>query len=328
MVRAPFYPLLFAPVYKEYLWGGQRIAARYGRAGAPPVCAESWEISAHPDGPSFVTNGACAGEALAALAARHGPAIVGSRALEPHRFPLLFKIIDARDNLSVQVHPGDDNAGLVGGEAKSELWYVLDRTPDAVLYAGLKPGTTAASFRAAMSDGTAPDRLFRLAVQPGEALFIPGGLVHSIGTGCLFYEIQQASNSTYRLYDWGRFDASGQPRPLHIQQAFQVIDPSLPEPRMLRPPPAPQDGANHWTPVYAGRHFRVQRLDLRRPARVTMDGASFHALFEVAGRTAVSADGVIVPLDPGTSCLVPAGAEVFELELAGREATVLVTTLV
>ena len=324
---APLYPLLFDPVYKDYLWGGRRIATRYGRTEAPPVCAESWEISAHPDGPSRIRNGAWAGETLAALVGRFGAAISGSRALEPDRFPLLFKIIDARDNLSVQVHPNDENAGSVGGEAKSELWYVLDRTPGAVLYAGLKSGTTSASFRAAMSGGTAPDSLFRLEVNPGEALFIPGGLVHAIGTGCLFYEIQQASNSTYRLYDWGRFDGAGQPRPLHIQQAFQVIDPALPEPRMLRPPPAPAAGANHWTPIYAGRHFRLQRLDLRRPARITMDGSSFHALFVAAGRAAVTSAGSTVALDPGTSCLVPAGAEVFDLEPAGGDVDVLLTTL-
>jgi mannose-6-phosphate isomerase len=326
-MSASLYPLVFTPVYKEYLWGGQRIAARYGRTGTPAVCAESWEISAHPDGMSHVANGALAGESLAALAARLGVALTGTLAPHPTRFPLLLKLIDARENLSVQVHPSDENAGLVGGEPKTESWYVVDRTPGALLYTGLKPGTTPASFRTAMSQGTAPQQLFRLPVEPGEALYIPGGMVHAIGAGCLIFEVQQTSNTTYRLFDWGRFDASGQPRPVHIQQAFQVINPTLPEPRMIRPAPPAPDTRNHWNTVLACRHFKLRRLDLRQAEQVALDGNTFHALFVLDGSAFVSAGGVAVPLTAGSNCLIPAATGAYNLRPTGNAATVLVTTL-
>ncbi|MEI8243718.1 MAG: type I phosphomannose isomerase catalytic subunit [bacterium] len=320
-------PLLFTPVYKDYIWGGQRIAARYGRAGTPAVCAESWEISAHADGPSRVARGPLAGQSLAELAGRFGAGLTGTQVPHPGRFPLLFKLIDARENLSVQVHPNDENAGRVGGEAKTEAWYVVDRTPGAMLYTGLKPETTPASFRAAMEQGTAPQQLFKLTVEPGDTLFIPGGLVHAIGAGCLIYEVQQTSNTTYRLFDWGRLDASGQPRPLHLQQAFEVIDPSLPEPRMIRTPAPATSSRNHWNTVLSCRYFNLCRLDLRGAEQVTLDGTSFYALFVLEGEAAVSAGGADVAMPAGNSCLIPAAAGAFHLCPAGASATVLVTTL-
>ena len=321
------YPLLFHPVYKQYLWGGQRLAARFGRSGTPDVCAESWEISAHADGVSVVSNGPLAVQSLAALALQFGAALTGTRTPNPQQFPLLLKLIDARESLSVQVHPSDENAGLVGGEAKTEAWYVVDRTPGAQLFAGLKPGTTPASFRAAMSAGTAPQQLFTLGVAPGDTLFIPGGLVHAIGAGCLIFEVQQSSNTTYRLYDWGRFDAAGQPRPLHIQQAFQVINPELAEPRLIHPPAPIADRRNHWNTLLACDYFNLRQLDLRCAEPVALDGSSFQALFVLAGRAEASAGGMTVSLSAGTSCLIPAAAGSFTLRPVAGEATLLVTTL-
>ena len=321
------YPLLFNPVYKDYVWGGQRMAARYGRAGTPFICAESWEISAHADGMSRVANGPLAGHSLAALAEQFGALLTGTHAPCPDRFPLLLKLIDARENLSVQVHPNDENAGLVGGEPKTEAWYVLDCTPDAMLYAGLKPGTTPTSFRMAMSKGLAPQQLFQLPVAPGDALFIPGGLVHAIGAGCLIFEVQQTSNTTYRLFDWGRFDATGQPRQLHIQQAFQVIDPSLAEPRLIHPTAPARTPCNCWSSVLHCKYFNLRRLELRSAEDVPLDGASFHALFVLDGEAVVSAGGVAVPLSAGGSCLIAAAAKAFTLHPARASATVLITTL-
>ncbi len=326
-MNALHYPLLFTPVYKDYIWGGQRLAACYNRLGTPAICAESWEISAHADGMSHVSNGPLAGQSLAALAAQYGAALTGTRAPQPSRFPLLLKLIDARDSLSVQVHPGDETAGRVGGEPKTEAWYMLDRTPGALLYAGLKRGTTPESFRTAMSQGTAAEQLFHLTVEPGDMLFIPGGLVHAIGAGCLIFEVQQSSNTTYRLFDWGRFDAQGQPRPLHIQQAFQVIDPSLTEPCLLHPPATIADTRNHWNSLLQCKYFNLRRLDLRCAEEVALDGTSFHALFVLKGDAVAEAGGVAVSLPTGSSCLIPAAAGSLTLRPTGTSATVLVTTL-
>ena len=322
------YPLCFVPVYKSYLWGGQRIATRFHRAGAPSVCAESWELSAHPDGMSVATNGPLAGLSLEALTQRFGAALIGSRAPNPHRFPLLMKLIDARQNLSVQVHPSDATAERVRGEAKTEMWMVLDREPGSALYAGLKPGTTADSFRKSLSDGKAADCLLRLDAHPGDALFIPGGTVHAIGAGNLIYEVQQTSNTTYRLFDWGRLDAQGNPRPLQIEEGFLVIDFSLPAPRMIHPQTPPADGRNHRSRILACRYFDLHRSTLRQAATIPLGGSTFHALFIESGSVAVSANDVTVLLDAGGSCLIPAEADAFflhPLESAGT--TILTTTL-
>jgi len=319
-------PLAFKPVYKDYIWGGCRIPALYGRTGAPAVCAESWEISAHPDGESVVAAGPFAGRGLAGLAAEFGPALTGTRAPDPARFPLLFKLIDARDRLSVQVHPNNGNAALTGGEPKTEMWVVLNRAPGASLYAGLAAGATPASLRAALADGSAAAQLARLAVEPGQALFIPGGLVHAIGAGCLIYEVQQNSNTTYRLFDWGRAGTDGKPRKLHIEESFRTIDWSLPPPQMVTPAESRRDGANRWSDVVSCDFFTLRKLDLRAPQTSATDGTSFHALFVAAGRATVTAGGTSVALAAGSSALVPADAQGYTLT-PEASATLFITTL-
>ncbi|MCL2105368.1 MAG: class I mannose-6-phosphate isomerase, partial [Kiritimatiellaeota bacterium] len=234
-------PLLFKPVYKDYLWGGNRLPPLYARAGAPERCAESWEIAAHKDGDSIVQRGPLSGRTLSDLTALYGAALVGTRAPDPLRFPLLFKLIDAREKLSVQVHPSNANAELTNGEPKTEMWYLLDPTMEVrtselqngstsppSLYAGFCPGTTPDALREAVGNSTADHFLITHRATPGGTLFIPGGLVHAIGEGCLIYEVQQNSNTTFRLYDWDRIGGQGKPRRLHIEQCFKSIDWTLP----------------------------------------------------------------------------------------------------
>ncbi len=318
--------LVFKPVYKDYLWGGSRIAATYGRTETPAACAESWEISARPDGESVVAAGPFAGRGLAGLAAEFGPSLTGTRAPDATRFPLLFKLIDAADRLSVQVHPNNANASLTGGEPKTEMWVVLDRMPGAILYAGLAEGVTAASLRAALANGTAAAQLVRLPVEPGQALFIPGGLVHAIGAGCLIYEVQQNSDTTYRLFDWGRTGADGQPRPLHIEESFKTIDWTLRPPKMVTPAVSVSDGANGWSDVVSCRFFTLRKLELAGPQQVAMDGTSFHALFVTSGPVTVTVGHDNIPLGTGASALIPAAAIGYTLN-PDAAATLLITTL-
>ena len=325
-MKNPLSPLVFFPVYKDYLWGGSRIPSAFGRIGAPAVCAESWEISAHPDGASVVASGAFANERLDALAARFGAALTGIRAPDSRRFPLLFKLIDARDRLSVQVHPNNANADRTGGEPKTEMWYVLDRTPGASLYAGLAEGITPRALRTALAAGTAESCLVRLPVDPGQALFIPGGLVHAIGAGCLIYEVQQNSNTTYRLYDWNRTGADGKPRALHIEESFKTIDWSLTPPRMQVPVSRGSCGGNVWSDVVACDFFHLRKLFLAKPLSIPLDGTSFQALFVEKGAASVSAGGETFPLRTGMSALIPAAASDYSLIPEGP-ATLLITTL-
>ncbi|MDD4017626.1 MAG: class I mannose-6-phosphate isomerase [Kiritimatiellae bacterium] len=317
--------LVFTPVYKDYLWGGHRIPETYGRVGAPSVCAESWEISAHAGGMSVVADGFFAGRRLDDLAATFGAALTGTLTPVPGRFPLLFKLIDAHDRLSVQVHPNSASAASTRGEPKTEMWYVLGHAPGATLFAGFTKGVTPDSLRAALANQAVEPQLARLPVETGQALFIPGGLVHAIGEGCLIYEVQQNSNTTYRLFDWGRAGSDGKPRPLHIGEAFKTIDWSLPSPHMVTPSESGRDSGARWSAVVSCPFFTLRKLDLAAPHKVAMDGTTFHALFVSAGRVNVATDGGSVALNAGSSALIPASADEYTLT-PETPATLLITT--
>ena len=301
-------PLVFEPVYKDYPWGGRRIAEAYGRQGAPEICAESWEIAARPDGDSIVKQGRFAGRGLAALADEFGANLTGTRAPDPHRFPLLFKLIDARECLSVQVHPDESGASLTGGEPKTELWVILDSLPDACLYAGLRDGCNPASLRQALAEGTAERLLPRLDAMPGHALFIPGGLIHAVGAGCLIYEIQQNSNTTYRLFDWNRAGFGGEKRALHMETGLRSVNWSLPAPKLTPPVFEHENNGNRWSAVSRCAFFSTRLLEAAVPERVKTDGSSFHAVFTAEGSVELSAGGHSVPLAKGSSALIPADA--------------------
>ena len=192
MADIPLYPLTFNANIHTALWG-----------------AESWEISGHASSPSTVAEGPLAGCTLEELAAQYGRALMGAKAPSETVFPLLFKVIDAKQRLSVQVHPNEETRALTGGEPKTEMWRVLGGKGP--IFAGLKPGTTPAVVEENVRTGRFEETLVRHDAREGLTLFIPGGLVHAIGEDVLIYEVQQSSNTTYRLYDWGRVGADGKP---------------------------------------------------------------------------------------------------------------------
>jgi len=309
------YPLLFDPVYKDYLWGGNRIAKMYGRTGTPGICAESWEISAHPDGPSVVSNGPLAGRTLADLVREHGPALQGSRAGEA-LFPLLIKIIDAAKDLSVQVHPDNESAAKYGGEPKTEMWYVLDAVSDASLIMGLQPGTDATRCRRAIDAGELEGLLRWQEAKPADVFFIPGGRVHALGTGCLILEVQQNSNTTYRLYDWDRVDAGGRARQLHIEKAFEVIQWQDDGNARVSPQPLPGSKEVEKTLVCESPYFRVEKWTVRGALDATGSPETFQAFFCAGGEATLEARDHVVKLTAGTSCLVPACIDSLALQPA------------
>jgi len=290
-------------VRKDYIWG-----------------TESWDIAAHPDGDTLVSQGPFAGRALSSLVSAFGAALLGPSAT---RFPLLFKRIDAFEKLSVQVHPSNATAAQAGGEPKTEMWHMLGGTGNATLYAGLLPGTTPDTLRAALDNGTAEQCLAELPATPGQSLFIPGGLVHAIGGGCHLYEVQQNSNTTYRLYDWNRTGADGNPRPLHIEAAFRAIDWTLPPPRLTAPTPTRTTPNAAWSDVGSCDDFNIRKLALCGHAAIPLDGTTFHVLFAEAGHATVEAGGESYPLATGASCLIPAAAAGYTLT---GNATLLITT--
>ena len=317
------YPLRFAPYYKTYLWGGDRLARYFGRSGLPAACGESWELSAHPEGGGPLLNGPLAGATLADLARRFRRDLLGTRAPEPDRFPLLFKIIDAQANLSLQVHPTREAARRLVSESKNESWHLLETAPGVQLYAGLVPGTSPERLRAALAAGTVEDLIVPHAAMAGGTIHIPAGLVHAIGAGCLLYEVQQSANTTYRLHDWNRVDASGRLRPLHIEASLVSIDWSLPVPRVE----PPRDIPDVWQTCSATADFTLRRARLTRPQRLAPAGESFHAIFVAEGAGEIQTGTCREPLAAGESLLVPACVADYTFAPRAPGATLLVTTL-
>ncbi len=324
------YPLLLTPVHKERIWGGRRIAATYGRAVSPDRCGESWEVADRPEGMSVVANGPFAGVTLRDVMARLGKSLVGRAVGPAARFPLLVKLIDAHERLSVQVHPDDDSAARHGGEPKTEAWYVLDAAPGAAVYAGLAPGTDTARFAEALRAGRVEELLRRFPVSPGDAVFIPGGRVHAVGEGCLLLEVQQSSDTTWRVYDWNRVDRhTGKPRDLHAEQALRTIRWSdTADDLPLRPRPLPHATPNELTLIVACPYFRIERLTLRAEEVTTRSpGGSFRVLFVADGSVRLSGDGFDFAVVAGHSVLIPATLARYAAGPVSGPATILSTSL-
>jgi mannose-6-phosphate isomerase len=219
---------------------------------------------------------------------------------------LLIKLIDAKQQLSVQVHPNDATAAAFGGEAKTEMWYVLDADPGAYVYAGLKAGCTPRALRAAVADETVEALLTTVPVQAGDAVYIPGGRVHAIGAGCLLLEVQQSSNTTYRLYDWDRKGPDGKPRALHVDEALQVIDwDDGKDAKVFAGAGAAAPGADY-REVYRSPYFRLEHGRFGEPFNGGTDGSTFEVLFCASGRCTLESAVSVDRLTAGTSCLVPA----------------------
>lgn len=215
--------LLLTPACKDYLWGGTLLKERYGKGEELDIVAESWELSTHPDGLTKIAGGE---ESLRDYLKTH-PAAGGGSVSGEGDLPLLVKLIDACKPLSVQVHPDDAYAARVGQRGKTELWHVLDAAPDAYLYLGLNRPVSREELAERIAHNTVEEILKKVPVHKGESYYIPAGTLHAIGAGCLIYEVQQSSNLTYRVYDYGRLGADGKPRQLHIEDALAVTNRNL-----------------------------------------------------------------------------------------------------
>lgn len=285
---------LLEPVYKDYLWGGAALRERFGKGEGLPVVAESWELSTHPDG---LTKLAGSGRTLRDAAGGD--------------LPILVKLIDAHKPLSVQVHPDDEYARRTAGErGKTELWHVLAAEEDAYLYLGLKRAVTKTELEDAIRGNTVETLLDRVPVHAGESYYIPAGMLHAIGPGCLIYEVQESSNLTYRVYDYGRVDAQGRPRALHIADALAVATLS---PVSTTPPEAGDvrtwDGLSCRTIVRCP-YFSLWELRLSGRARFTAPSDGFCHLLCVEGAAAAAQAEETLSLPAGAGLFLPAGAEI------------------
>jgi mannose-6-phosphate isomerase len=246
--------LRFDPIFQTRVWGGRLLEEQLGKTLPDPTSpfGESWEISAREEADSTVASGPLKGKTLTEL--WQDPVLkeklFGPRSPKVERFPLLCKILDAKDKLSIQVHPPAGVAERLGGEPKTEVWYIAHAEPGAELYVGVKPGVTEGSFHTALEKGTAERLVHAIPVKTGQHIFIPSGRLHAIGAGLLIYEIQQNSDTTYRVYDWNRTGLDGKPRDLHISESLQCIDFDDVEPKM--------DQAK-WALLAECEHFRLEK---------------------------------------------------------------------
>ncbi len=311
-------PLVFTPLLKVRVWGGEILKSRAPNPPEEPV-GESWEIADHGDDTTIVADGPHAGRSLQSLFHEHKTLLCG-QAIDPSSpevFPLLLKLIDPKRDLSVQVHPDDAYADSKkpGELGKSEAWYVLSAEPGSRLYRGLKPNTTKAEFAAALENGTVGEVLNSFTVHTGDVVFLPAGTIHALGEGVRIAEIQQNSDTTYRVFDWNRVGLDGKPRELHIEDALAVSnfardgrdDICIPE--ALETP-----GCRHERYIHCAK-FAFERLHGFGPGPVALDtaGNRFHILTVVEGAITVKTAEGTVQRERRDTCLIPAAAGVYEL---------------
>jgi len=302
---APLYPFILDPAYKDYIWGGDRIPHLFHRELPPGIYAESWELSDRPEGMGIVANGELKGSPLDTLIARFGYDLLGYGVHGPH-LPLLVKLIDSRERLSIQVHPDTDSATRGQGEAKTEAWHVLAADPGARVFAGLKPGVNHPAFLQALNSGKLETCLNSIPVQKGDTIFIPGGRVHAIGEGLLILEVQQNSNTTYRVYDWGRVGHDGKPRELHIEQALKVIRFEDDAPIKTAPWSVSNGPRVTSTILTECPFFRLEQITLTDTFDVHHDGSGFHAIFTTTGPVTIETASERTTVPAGRTCLIPA----------------------
>ena len=299
------YPLTFQPIFKERVWGGRNLERLYHKP-LPPTApiGESWEITDRPEGVSVIANGPLAGKDLRWLMENHRAELLGKGATT-ERFPLLIKILDCQETLSVQVHPPAKVAPQLGGEPKTEMWYVADATADAALYAGLKKGVARGDFEKRIADGTVAETLHRLKVQAGDVMFLPSGRVHAIGGGNVIFEIQQNSDTTYRVFDWNRVGLDAKPRDLHVRESLASIDFTDYEPRLI--------GSKYSrNPKFAVRYlvhdplFHTDACKVKRGERFYLSGETLQILGLIKGRLRISNGEHEVRLAAGGFVVLPA----------------------
>lgn len=314
-------PLKLSPAFKDYLWGGQKLKTEFGKETPLDIVAESWELSTHPDGESIISSGPLSGKVLSTFI-KENPAALGTRCKQSE-LPILIKLIDAAKSLSIQVHPDDAYAERVEGElGKTEMWYVLDCEPDAFLYFGFRNSISPEEMRRRIEDNTITEMLYPAPVKKGDVFFISAGTIHAIGAGILLAEIQENSNTTYRVYDFERLGADGKPRALHVDKALEVTK--------LEPAQREAPGAAVLSDLVQYRLMRLASCDYFCVEHVDLKSTYIRTMFETSFLSILCTQGECIllpwniPIKKGDSFFLPAQAQTISLEGRGE---FLMTTL-
>lgn len=311
------YPFKLKPAVKSYLWGGNRLSSEFGIGTGETPIAEAWMLSCHPAGTSVILNGRLAGKPLSEVLPGNFEKILGANSPADAGFPILIKFIDANRDLSIQVHPGNEYHGVDSGESgKTEMWYILDAEEGAYIYYGFSKEVTKEEMMKHIEEKTITSILNRVYVKKGDAFYIKSGTVHSMGPGVFVAEIQQSSDLTYRIYDYDRTDAEGNPRELHIDKALDVTD------RTFVPGPAVKPAAT----VYEGysiarlvscEYFTVDFIEIKSSAAFTSREESFESILITEGSghlTFNNSDFSAMDVKKGDSILLPVGTGRYRIE--------------
>lgn len=305
------HPLKLEPAFKDYIWGGTRLREDFGKKCDLDRIAESWELSCHKDGASVIASGEFAGKTLTEYISENKSAL-GTNCRRFEQFPILIKLIDAKDYLSVQVHPDSEYAQRVEGECgKTEMWYIVDCDPGAEVLYGFRRKVSREEFAERIRNNTLLEITQAVPVKKGDVFFIEAGTLHAIGKGVLTVEIQQNSNTTYRIYDYGRIGADGKPRELHIDKAMEVtkLCPAKPYPVTEA---FSENGAVKRL-LSRCEYFTAYSVETEREASFEADEASFHSILVLEGSTVLNCGKTVLELTKGDSVFVPAGCGKYTL---------------
>ncbi|MCR4692861.1 MAG: class I mannose-6-phosphate isomerase [Firmicutes bacterium] len=289
-------PIKLKPACKDYIWGGTRLKREFGKGNDLEKVAESWELSAHKDGESIVSGGAFDGLTLTEYIAKNSGCI-GKNAEKFEFFPILIKLIDAADNLSIQVHPSDEYALKNEGEyGKTEMWYVVDCEEDAFLYYGFSKQVTKDEFKSRIENNTLLEILNKVKIKKGDVFFIESGTIHAIGKGAFICEVQQNSNKTYRVYDYDRRDKNGNARELHIDKALDVTN--------LEPPKTYKTESDKI--LAKCKYFTVEKLSCTKAIEFELSTDSFRSVIVLSGEAKLKLGNAELDIKKGDSIFVPA----------------------
>lgn len=302
-------PLFMEPIYKDYIWGGTRLKEYLKKDIKTDTAAESWEVSTNDAGLSKIQTGQTLKELFEDASIKEE--IFGTKTKNMKEFPLLIKFIDAKDNLSVQVHPNDEYAlKYENDKGKTEMWYVMDCDEDAKIICGIKEGIKQEEISNTIREGKIREILNEVSIHKGDVIFIPSGTIHAILKGTLICEIQQNSNLTYRVYDWDRIGKDGKPRELHIQKAIDVIKKDL-EQKIVTTSNQKVDTCNN---VITCDYFKVDTISISSKYKKTSNVETFEAIMIVEGNGKIKTNGKEYKVRLGDSFIIPASLGEYEIE--------------
>jgi len=309
--------LKFREMYFDRIWGGDGLRRLFGKPIPSSHVGEAWLISDRPECESVVIEGPCAGETLRSLIERNAFSVLGTRPrLTPSgRFPLLLKLLDAVDVLSVQVHPDDKLAEELGENdiGKTEMWHILHAEPGSDLICGLDPGIDLRAFGESIKSGSVERHMARCSVKPGDSVFLSAGVLHALGKGIVLAEIQQNSDLTYRVYDWGRVDTNGRPRELHVDRALKAIRFGRKHPGPHPPLVYEYESGHQAAFLAACRFFAAERIDLRGEYTRDTRHESFHILMGLEGGLQIEAAREIARMAAGEAVMVPGSIDHYQV---------------